>query len=77
MKFYRNSSLRERILAETDVYGVDLSPSDFHSVLGDFKRDHYDHGSYPDFEYDADINPNTFEVCGITFNLVENEPDEE
>ena len=77
MKFYRCSSLLERILAETDIYGVDLSINDFHSVLGDVTRGHYDHGRYPDFKYYPDIKPNTFEVSGITINLVENEPDDE
>jgi len=72
MKFYRHSSLLERILSEDDLYSVDLSPNDFESVLHEVSNLHYDHGRYNDFEYNSNIN---FEVNGIGFNLVEDEPD--
>lgn len=76
MKFYRHSSLLDRILSEPDLISVDLSPSDFQSVLGEVARMHYDHNQYPDFETDCLNTTKSFTVNGISFDLVDDEPDE-
>ena len=77
MKILRHSSLLERIQAlGEDVWRVNLSPKDFHSVLGQCRSEYYDHGRCQDLvDNEFDLIPN-FTINDIECVLCEDEPDE-
>lgn len=79
MKFHSHESILEMVLTaksnNDNIFAVDLSPSDFHSALGEVTRNHYDHGRYEDFETDGLESTREFHVEGINICLKEDEPD--